>query len=70
MRISLLLLKNVFYKSITYFSDSKSAGVIVGAKAPVIVTSRSDNDETKLNSIALSVLLADKFELVTLKRVV
>lgn len=62
---------NILYKSITYFSDTKSAGIIVGAKAPVIVTSRSDNDETKLNSIALSVLLADKFGSVTfLKRVV
>lgn len=62
---------NILYKSITYFSDSKSAGVIVGAKAPVIITSRSDDDETKLNSIALSVIMADKFGLATfLKRVV
>ena len=52
---------NVLYKSMVYFARAKSAGIVIGAKAPVIVTSRSDSDETKLNSIALSVLVSDKF---------
>ncbi|MDR1774593.1 MAG: phosphate butyryltransferase [Clostridioides sp.] len=51
---------NILYKSISYFAKSKSAGVIVGAKAPVILTSRADNEDTKLNSIALGVLMAAK----------
>lgn len=51
---------NILYKSMSYFAKSKSAGVIVGAKAPVILTSRADNEETKLNSIALGVLMAAK----------
>ncbi|MDR0879078.1 MAG: phosphate butyryltransferase [Clostridioides sp.] len=51
---------NILYKSISYFAKSKSAGVIVGAKAPVILTSRADNEDTKLNSIALAVLMTAK----------
>lgn len=49
---------NILYKSLVFFSKSKNAGVIVGAKAPIILTSRADNEETKLNSIALGVLMA------------
>ena len=45
---------NVMYKALTYFSNSKSAGIILGARAPIVLTSRADSDETKLNSIALA----------------
>ena len=51
---------NVLYKSITYFSKCENAGLIVGAKAPIILTSRADSDKTKLNSIALGVLASTK----------
>lgn len=51
---------NILYKSLVFFSKSKSAGVIVGAKAPIILTSRADSEDTKLNSIALGVLMAAK----------
>lgn len=51
---------NILYKSMVFFGNSKNAGVIVGAKAPIILTSRADNEETKLNSIALGVLIAAK----------
>ena len=51
---------NILYKSLVFFSESKNAGIIVGAKAPIILTSRADNEETKLNSIALGVLMAAK----------
>lgn len=47
---------NVLYKSLTYFSNSENAGIILGAKAPIVLTSRADSDKTKLNSIALAVL--------------
>lgn len=49
---------NILYKSLTYFSGARNAGLIVGAKVPIILTSRADSDETKLNSIALGVLTA------------
>ncbi len=45
---------NALYKSFIYFARAKCAAVIVGATAPVVLTSRADSDETKLNSIALA----------------
>lgn len=49
---------NVFWKTITHFSDAAEfAGVVTGAAAPVIMTSRADSAQTKLNSIALSILM-------------
>jgi phosphate butyryltransferase len=51
---------NILYKSISYFSNSKGAGLIVGATAPIILTSRADSEETKLNSIILGAMTAGK----------
>lgn len=51
---------NVLYKSLTYFANSKNAGIILGTKAPIVLTSRADSEETKLYSIVLSVLLSSK----------
>lgn len=45
---------NALYKSLIYFAQAQCAAVIVGAKAPIVLTSRADSDETKLNSIALA----------------
>ncbi len=49
---------NVFYKSMVFMARAKNAGMIVGAKAPIVLTSRADSDETKLNSIALALKVA------------
>ncbi len=49
---------NVLYKAISFLADSEGAGIILGAKAPIVLTSRADSDQTKLYSIALSVLMA------------
>lgn len=51
---------NVLYKSLSFLANAKSAGLIVGTKSPIVLTSRADNDESKLNSIALAVLMASK----------
>lgn len=51
---------NVLYKTLAFLTSSRNAGIIVGAKAPVVLTSRADSDDTKLNSIALGVLMAAK----------
>ncbi|WP_130807779.1 phosphate butyryltransferase [Senegalia massiliensis] len=51
---------NIFYKSLVFLANANIAGVIVGAKAPVVLTSRADDDEAKFNSIALGVLMASK----------
>jgi len=47
---------NILDKSLRYFSGFKTAGVVAGAKVPLIMTSRSDSTENKLNSIVMSVL--------------
>lgn len=49
---------NAFYKALVFMAGAKNAGVIVGAKAPVVLTSRADSDEAKLNSIALALMIA------------
>lgn len=49
---------NVLYKALAFLANAKTAGLIVGTKAPIVLTSRADNDEAKLNSIALGVLLS------------
>lgn len=51
---------NILYKALGFLAGARNAGVIVGAKAPVILTSRADDDDTKLNSIALGVLMASR----------
>ena len=45
---------NVLYKALSFFGDAKIAAVILGAKAPIVLTSRSDSEEAKLNSILLA----------------
>ncbi|MEA2041418.1 MAG: bifunctional enoyl-CoA hydratase/phosphate acetyltransferase [Bacteroidota bacterium] len=44
---------NVFYKALA-FTDAKLAAVILGASAPIVLTSRSDSKESKLNSLVLA----------------
>ncbi|MGL6063568.1 MAG: phosphate butyryltransferase [Fusobacteriaceae bacterium] len=48
---------NILYKSMVYFSKSHSAGIILGASAPIVLTSRADSNETKINSILLAISL-------------
>lgn len=45
---------NVLYKTFTQLCNANSAGVIAGTKAPIIVNSRSDDEDTRLLSIALA----------------
>ena len=50
---------NVMYKSLTYTAPTKNGGILVGTSAPVILTSRADSFETKVNSIALAALVSE-----------
>lgn len=45
-------------KAITYLAEGKSAGIIMGAKAPVVLVSRADDKDSKLYSIALGNMIA------------
>jgi phosphate butyryltransferase len=51
---------NVLYKSLSYFVGKRCrmAGVIVGAKVPMVVVSRADTYEARLNSIAIASILS------------
>lgn len=48
---------NVLVKAIVYFVQQPMAGVVVGAKVPLILPSRSDTYESKLDSVALGVVM-------------
>ena len=39
-------------------ANAKSAGIIMGAKAPIVLVSRADSAESKLYSIAYGALIA------------
>ncbi len=49
---------NIWAKGLIYFGGTKAAGMVAGAQRPIIMLSRADDPETKLNSIALGVILA------------
>ena len=50
---------NMVYKTITHLTEFKNGCILTGTKAPVVLTSRSDSFETKINSIALAAVLAE-----------
>lgn len=50
---------NILCKAHVYLTGGNLAGLVVGARAPVVLTSRADNAQSKLNSIATAVLMAD-----------
>lgn len=45
---------NVLYKSLVFFAHAKVAAVILGATVPIVLTSRSDSDQAKYDSILLA----------------
>jgi len=50
---------NLVYKAIVHMVNVKNGNILTGTKAPVILTSRSDDCETKVNSIALAAVVAE-----------
>lgn len=48
---------NLVYKTIVHLCEFKNGCILMGTKAPVILTSRSDSKETKINSIALAAVV-------------
>jgi len=41
---------------LVFFAKAKVASVILGASAPIVLTSRSDSEESKYNSILLAAM--------------
>ncbi|WP_181350045.1 bifunctional enoyl-CoA hydratase/phosphate acetyltransferase [Thalassobacillus sp. CUG 92003] len=50
---------NSLYKSFVYFAHAKVAGIISGAAAPIVLTSRADSAESKVTSLTLAILSSD-----------
>ena len=46
---------NLLYKSFAFFTECRMGAVILGAAAPIVLTSRADTMDAKLASIALAV---------------
>jgi phosphate butyryltransferase len=51
---------NIFSKGITYFAKGTMAGIVLGAKVPLVLNSRSDSPKAKLASIGLAALAASR----------
>ncbi len=50
---------NITYKILVRTAKVKNGNLLIGTSAPVILTSRSDDFETKINSIALAAVVAN-----------
>jgi phosphate butyryltransferase len=48
---------NILYKNLVYLANAQIAGVVMGAKAPIVLTSRADTVEARIHSLALAGLL-------------
>lgn len=51
---------NLLAKQLMYLADADAAGVVLGARIPIILTSRSDSMRVRLASAALAKLMAQK----------
>jgi len=51
---------NVLYKSLVFFAHAGVAAVILGAIAPIVLTSRSDSDQAKYYSVLLAAAISRK----------
>ncbi|MBU2287754.1 MAG: bifunctional enoyl-CoA hydratase/phosphate acetyltransferase, partial [Gammaproteobacteria bacterium] len=50
---------NMLYKSFVYVGGGECAGVVLGARVPIVLTSRADSLTSRIASVALAVLGAD-----------
>jgi len=50
---------NMVYKNLAFMSDAETAGLVVGARVPVMLTSRADSAAARRFSAAAAVLYAD-----------
>lgn len=49
---------NAIYKTMVYFGDIDSAAIVTGARAPIVLTSRSDSPRARMLSLALAIVTA------------
>jgi phosphate butyryltransferase len=53
---------NILYKALVFLGKAKTCGILMGSRAPVVVTSRADDYMAKLNSIALAAAISDNLK--------
>ena len=53
---------NILYKTLVHFAKTKIGNLLTGTAAPVVLTSRSDSFEIKVNSLALGALVAESLK--------
>ena len=58
---------NILCKAHVYLTGGNLAGVVMGASAPIVLTSRADTSQSKLNSIATAVLMANMERTLSIK---
>ena len=51
---------NIVAKGLIYFAHARMAGLVVGAKVPIVINSRADTAETRYLSLAMATALARK----------
>ena len=49
---------NMLAKQLVYLADAEMAGIVLGARVPIILTSRADNTVARLGSSAIALILA------------
>ncbi|HKK49805.1 MAG TPA: bifunctional enoyl-CoA hydratase/phosphate acetyltransferase [Alkalispirochaeta sp.] len=49
---------NVLYKALAFLTSARHAGLIVGARVPIVLTSRADSPRSKVDSLALAAYAA------------
>ena len=49
---------NMLAKNLTFMAGADAAGIVLGARAPIILTSRADNERTRMASCAVAALYA------------
>ena len=49
---------NMLAKSLSFLADADAAGIVLGARVPIILTSRADSVMTRLASCAVAALVA------------
>ena len=53
---------NMLAKQLEYLGGAACAGIVLGARVPIVLTSRADSRETRLASCAVAVLLAHRYK--------
>jgi len=51
---------NMLAKQLSFLAGADAAGIVLGARVPIILTSRADSERTRIASCALAVLVARK----------